>query len=118
MYYKKEFSKKAKKEFAQKMQEIEKFCDENGIIQSSSSDSYYFSLNGQKYRVSNHSLDASNRHAFNEYYIQVRDLYHPDILKEKKEEIQILASKTRIIEIYTNLKNGKKLNKRGYVIND
>jgi hypothetical protein len=112
--YRKSFSKKAKMEFAQKMEEIDKFCAENGIEQSLSSDSYYFILNGQKYRVSNHTVAQSNRGAFNDIYGQTRELYHPE--GERDDTIYITAGKTRIIEIYNNLKKGKKLDRRGYII--
>lgn len=51
-------SKTAKREFAEKMEEIEKFCTEHGISASASKDSYYFVLNGKNYRVSNHSIET------------------------------------------------------------
>lgn len=95
-------SKSAAREFAAKMNEIEKFCEENGTI------------NGQKYRVSNHTVAASNRGAYNVEGEQVRGLYHPN--GEEDDTIYITASKTRLIEIYTALKAGKKLNRRGKVI--
>lgn len=50
MSYKWKPSKSAAREFAAKMQEIETFCRENGIDKSASGDSYYFEINGQKYR--------------------------------------------------------------------
>jgi len=103
MYYKKSFSKTAKREFAIKMAEIERFCNENGISYSNSSDSYYFTINDQEYRVSNHSVEASNRHGSQQW--------HPD--GREKDVVYIHASKTRIIEIYNDLKEGRKLNGRG-----
>ena len=48
MGYKWSPSKKAKQEFAEKMKEIDKFCEENGISTSLSNDSYYFSINRTK----------------------------------------------------------------------
>ena len=107
-------SKAKAKKFAQTMQDIDEFCNENNITQSSSSDSYYFTINGQKYRVSNHTVDASNRDAYDEINGKKRDLYHPE--GERKDTIYITASKTRIKEIYNNLKAGKKLDRRGNVI--
>ena len=107
-------SRKQAQEFKKQMEEIDKFCDENNISQSSTSDSYYFTLNGQKYRVSNHTVDASNRGAYDEIYGQKRNLYHPN--GEEDDTIYITASKTRIIDIYNNLKAGKKLDRRGNVI--
>lgn len=105
-------SKKAKREYAQKMNAIDEFCRENGIEQSRASDSYYFMINWQKYRVSNHTIEASNRAAFDEFYEQKRELYHPD--GRDDDTIYITAGKTRIIEIYSDLKNGFSLDRRGY----
>lgn len=110
-FYKWRPSKTAKKEFVNKMDEINKFCRENGIVASSSNDSYYFTINGQRYRVSNHSIEASNRGCFNQWGEKVRDAYHDN--ERSKEVFYIHASKTRIIDIYNDLKNGFKLNGRG-----
>ena len=52
-------SKEAAREFAQKMDEIDKYCNENGISRSLSSDSYYFTHDGIDYRVSNHAVERS-----------------------------------------------------------
>ena len=106
------FSKTAKREFAEKMREVDRFCVENNIEMSFSNDSYYFRINGQKYRVSNHTVAASNRGAYDrETGEQIRELYHPD--GEEKDTIYITASKTRIIDIYTDLKAGYTLDRRG-----
>lgn len=105
-------SKTAIREFKEQMDRIDKFCDENNIIQSASSDSYYFTINGQWYRVSNHTIEASNRAAYNEDGIQVREKYHDS--KRDENTIYIHAGKTRIIEIYEKLKAGKKLDGFGY----
>lgn len=51
-------SKTKAREFASKMKEIEEFCMEHGISQSRSSDSYYFTVDGRQYRVSNHTIEA------------------------------------------------------------
>lgn len=106
-------SRSAAREFAKQMDEIDEFCAKNGINQSRSSDSYYFILNGKEYRVSNHSVEASNRGAFNRCGEQVREKYHAD--KREEGVIYIHASKTRIIDIYENLKAGKALDGRGNV---
>ena len=97
--------------FAQKMAEIDNFCRENAIDHSRSSDSYYFTINGQNYRVSNHTIAASNRGAYNELGEQIREKYHEN--KESDDVIYITAGKTRIIEIYNDLKAGHKLDRRG-----
>lgn len=102
-YYRKwKPSKKAIKEFKQKMDEIHSFCKENEISYSSTSDSYYFSLNGIDYRVSNHSVESSK--------------YHGDGKEYRKYTFCIHASKTRLIEIYNKIKEGKNINHRGEVI--
>lgn len=98
MRYKFRSSKKDKIEFAKKMEEINSFCLENNITKSMNGDSYYFEINNQKYRVSNHSPESSSYHGDREDYI-----------------IYIHASKTRIIEIYNNLKKGYELNGRGQI---
>ncbi len=105
-------SKKAARDFAEKMNAIDIFCAENGIHASKTNDSYYFTVNGTKYRVSNHTIAASNAAAFDEFGNQKRELYHPS--GQEENTICITASKTRIIEIYTDLKAGYQLNKRGF----
>lgn len=89
-------SKTAKRDFAIKMAEIEDFVKANGITQSFNGDSYYFTLNGTNYRVSNHSPESSPYH-------DARD----------KNTVYIHASKTRIIDIYNDLKAGYELDGRG-----
>lgn len=105
-------SKTAAREFAKKMQEISEFCAEHGIQQSYNGDSYYFMINGQKYRVSNHSVEASNAAAYDELTGErLRELYHDG--GRKKDTVYIHASKTRIIEIYNDLAAGYELDGRG-----
>lgn len=109
-------SKTAAREFAQTMDEIGKFCNENGIQQSSRGDSYYFTINDIAYRVSNHTVEASNRAAYDELTgEQLRELYHDG--GRDSDTVYITAGKTRIREIYAALKAGKKLDGRGYPIN-
>ena len=104
-------SKSQARAFAQEMEEIAEFCVENGISQSRSGDSYYFTIDGKRYRVSNHTISASNRGAFDELTGEKRrELYHDGI----SEEIEITAGKTRIREIYNDLKAGYELDKRGF----
>lgn len=102
-FYKWKPSKKAINEFKNQMEEIDKFCAENEISRSYTSDSYYFEINGINYRISNHSIEASNLHS--------NGAYHND--GRRDDTIYIHASKTRIIEIYNALKAGKKLDGRG-----
>lgn len=107
-------SKTKIREYAEKMDRIDDFCIKNNISRSANSDSYYFEINGQKYRVSNHSVESSNRGAYEEgTHEQIRELYHPE--GREKDTIYIHAGKTRIMEIYENLKAGKELDGRGNV---
>ena len=103
-------SKSAKRDFAQKMQEIDDFCADKGISQSHSGDSYYFEIRGQKYRVSNHTVEASDRGAYDWTGEQVREKYHDG---RDDDTIYITAGKTRIIEIYEALEAGRDLDGRG-----
>ena len=107
-------SKTAAREFKEKMSAIEEFCIENGITMSANGDSYYFTIDGQHYRVSNHSIEASNAKAYNFYGEKVRECYHDST--RDPDVIYIHAGKTRIIEIYNNLRAGKKLDGRGQMV--
>lgn len=111
--YKWKPSKKKIESFKNQMSEIESFCDNNNISYSQSKDSYYFFINGQEYRVSNHTVAKSNAGAYHEYLGQIREVYHEG--GEKEDVIYITAGKTRIIEIYNNLKAGKILDKKGMI---
>lgn len=114
--YKWKPSKSAIRDFKQKMNDIDNFCDENHIVQSRTSDSYYFTIDGQKYRVSNHTISSSNKGAYNSVTGEYkRDLYHPN--GEEDDTIYITAGKTRLIDIYNDLKAGYKLDRRGNRIN-
>ncbi len=106
-------SKKAIQEYSNQMKRIEAFCVENGIQSSASKDSYYFSINGQSYRVSNHTIEASNARAYNFEGERVRELYHSE--GRNSNVIYIHAGKTRIIEIYNNLKAGYVLDGKGFI---
>jgi hypothetical protein len=114
MSYKWKPSKAAARDFAEKMADIAQFCADNGIRQSLAGDSYYFDLAGVRYRVSNHTVTASNKGAYNADGVQVRELYHPD---GEAGMICITAGKTRIIDIYNDLAAGYKLDRRGNRIN-
>ena len=102
------------REFAEKMDKIQRFCNEHDIDYSASMDSFYFEINGQKYRVSNHTVAQSNRGAYDEVNGRKRGLYHPE--GERDDTVYITASKTRIVDVYEALKEGKVLDRRGRVI--
>ena len=90
-------------EFIQQMNEIDEFCKQNNISQSVTSDSYYFEINGKKYRISNHSVESSNINSHGKYHNEGRS----------ENTIYIHASKTRLIEIYKLLKNGIEVDGKG-----
>ena len=97
------------REFAEKMDVVSEFCAEHNISHSRAMDSFYFCIRGQSYRVSNHTVEASNRAAFGDLG-QTRELYHS---ARDADTIYIHASKTRIIEIYENLAAGHEIDGRG-----
>ena len=102
-------------QFAMEMDFIREFCEKNNIQTSRNNDSYYFSLNGTNYRVSNHTIEASNKATFDiDTGMYKRDLYHET--ERKDDTVYIHAGKTRIIDIYNDLKAGYKLNGKGYRI--
>ena len=111
MSYKWKPSAAARAEFAEKMRDIDEFCQVHDISKSLSSDSYYFQIDGVDYRVSNHTVSASNRHAYTDDGLQTRELYHPD--GEKTDVVYITAGKTRIIDIYNDWAAGYTLDRRG-----
>ncbi len=105
-------SKAAANEFKNTMDRIETFLEGHPDVSASRSrDSYYFMIDGQNYRVSNHSIEASNKRAYGRTGEQVREKYHTDA--RETGTIYIHAGKTRIIEIYEDLKAGYKLDGRG-----
>lgn len=109
-YYRKKWkpSKSAAREFAQTMDTVQSYCDQNGIGYSSKMDSFYFTYEGQKYRISNHSVEASNqgrRNAGLEEFHGSRDEY-----------VNIFASKTRLVEIHQRIVAGLKVNGRGFLV--
>lgn len=112
--YKWKPSKTEARAYAEKMEKIKAFCEQNGIYQSRAGDSYYFTLNGVNYRVSNHTTQASDAGAFDIYGEKIRELYHDN----DDKIINIIAGKTRIIEIYNDLKEGYDLDGRGNRRND
>ena len=92
-------SRAQKRAFAQTMDEVAEYCRNNHISASTSMDSFYFEINGQGYRVSNHSVESSPYHSAGE--------------RKRFSTRYIHASKTRLIEIHKALLAGKTLNGRG-----
>ena len=105
------YSRTKAREYAQKMEEIEDFCRDNGISASSRLDSFYFTLNGTKYRVSNHTLQASDRGMRDSLTGEkIRESYH----SHDDDLVCFTAGKTRIEQVYNDLKAGHELDKRGF----
>ena len=105
-------SKAKARQFAETMNEIRQFCLDNNIEHSNTMDSYYFTLNGKAYRISNHSVEASNARAYDDLTgEQIREEYHKG--GRDKDTVYIHASKTRIMEIYSDLKSGYELDGNG-----
>ena len=81
-----------KRRFAQQMSAIDEFCRANGIEHIESGGTYRFTVRGRKYIVSN---------------------IHVPKEAQIKDTTYIYAGQTRLIEIYSDLKNGAKLDSRG-----
>lgn len=111
MGYRYKPSRAKAKAYAMEMDDISTFCSEHGILASRSMDSYYFTVAGQSYRVSNHTVAASNAKARNWAGEQVREQYHPE--GERDDVIYITAGKTRIRQIYSDICAGYQLDRRG-----
>lgn len=109
MGYRYKPSRAKAREYAEQMEHIREFCNANGIDHSLSMDSYYFVLNGKRYRVSNHTIEASNRAAYDEFGNKLREEYH----NPEDNIVCITAGKTRIEQIYKDLASGHELDKRG-----
>jgi hypothetical protein len=104
------YSRTKAKEYAQEMERINDFCNEHGISASRNLDSFYFKLNGISYRVSNHTMEASDRGMRDSLTGEkLRESYH----KYDDDLVCITAGKTRIVQVYCDLKAGYELTKRG-----
>ena len=85
-------SKSEKKAFSNAMKLIDQFCIENNIEHVEHGGSYKFELNGKKYIVTNSSLPKELR---------------------LKGVTYFFAGQTRLIQIYSDLKAGRRLDNRG-----
>jgi hypothetical protein len=91
-------------------EDVRRFCRANGIRMSDSG-SYYFELYGQRYRVSDHSIEESNRAAYDRRGCQRRRLYHP----KGREDGVIYILSSDIEFVYLNLRNGNRVSSNGRV---
>lgn len=112
MAYKYSPSKAKRAEFASKVKEVEEYCKLNNIQVSRSGDSFYFEVNGKKCRISNHTVETSDNGALESFFRTgvMRESYH-----QQNYDIDILASKTRLIEIHQALLAGYQLDGRGKI---
>ncbi len=94
-----------------KLAQIREFCDDHNIRYSKNQDSYYFTIRGTRYRVSNHTVEASNKAAYRRDGTRRRELYHPN--GREKDTVYIHASHFRIPQIYMDLRMGRDLDGRG-----
>ena len=77
--------------------QLRAFCQEHGIAHSQSFQSFYFTLGGQKFRLSNHSVELAN---LGRTLMQL-PLVHPE--GREADVIYIHAPKEQLIPIYTQL---------------
>lgn len=73
------------------------FCKENGIKRSKRGNSFYFTIEGKNYRVSDHSADFSNRCRFASNGKKIRGKYHSDF----SNEIWVFGTPKDLERIYT-----------------
>lgn len=108
-------SKAKKDEYKKKMAQIESFCEKNRIHHSKSYDSYYFFLNGRNYRVSNHTVESriGKIIGYDENMQPIREHLPETVTTRQKNVVYIFAGKTRIIDIFNDLKNGHKIDCKG-----
>lgn len=88
------------KNYVEYTKRIVLFCKLNGITYSTSLDSFYFSLNGKDYRISNHSLEDSIKFSHGRYHTNK---------EQNKNLICIQADKSQLFKIYNKLKEGKEI---------
>ncbi len=96
-----ENKQKTEEEFIDFLQEVEEYCYRNNIV--SCTPSYYFTVRGKRYRVSNHSLSE-------------RNVKHKS--KGAKDCYSIVASAFDLIPIHKALLAGKKVDVRGNILTD
>ena len=117
--------------FKAAMAELETYVKENHIDSSAAQDSFYFDIEGRKFRVSNHSVEKSNRsrcmscplkdeltgcRGANMNNFKCTRMYH---LGGREDGVTYIhASKTRLVEIHKALLAGQKLDGRGNAVKD
>ena len=95
---------------------LESFCRENAIIKSETGKSYYFSMAGKKYRVSNHTIADSNRGAYGKNGKKRRRLYHDAEADSNLICINVSKPDKNIYRIYNSLKRGAVVDAYGEVL--
>ena len=84
--------------------ELTEFCERNGIRRSKYGDSFYFTLQGKRYRISNHSTEISNSWSRNLNGKQIRRPYH----SRRDNTVSIIAPRSRVKAIYEELSRTNK----------
>lgn len=85
---------------------LQEFCAANDIVASTTFISFYFWIGETRYRISNHSPEAS--------WLKSHGKYHGE--GRRGDTIYIQAGRRRLMEIYGNLKRGILLDERGNVV--
>lgn len=101
-----------RRNYVERLEALDAFCEEHDIMCNVHRDSFYFELNGKRYRVSNHSIKANWERAYSGMRDDLKPLYHPN--GYDKSIIYIHAGKFRVPQIYEDIRAGYDLNLRGY----
>ena len=117
-------SAEEKEAFKAAMRELEAYVKAEGISASAGYDSFYFEVDDRSYRVSNHSVEASNRNRCDKCQrehggapcSEVKHCYVFHKGGRDKAVRYIHAGKTRLVGIHKALKAGFKLDGRGNII--
>ena len=100
-------------EFMPKIDEIDEFCSKNGILHYPWDDSYFFTVNGKKCRVRDYTkfFPIHNNYDFDGEKLPPDRLFYG---KRGEYDVDIIAGRTRLIQIYNDLKAGYDLDRRGF----
>ena len=100
-------------EFVPKIDEIDEFCSKNGILHYPWDDSYFFTVNGKECRVCDYTkfFPSHNNYDFNCKKLPPDRLFYG---KRGEYDVDIIAGRTRLVQIYNDLKAGYDLDRRGF----
>jgi len=112
-------AKKPKTRNAKEERSLNRFCLANGIKRSKKGVSFYFEIDGKKYRVSDHTIEESKQGQLLKAQMGTvltgRDIVPNYYHNEEKDEgvIQIDAPKNRLIQIYKDIQSGYQVDREG-----